>query len=341
MKNTFLLPVFLFCSLIGLSQDLIRFTTTPIATNDLSSVISAKSFAKSDPVFFAFELNSIEKMKLHNHETLLIAFKLLNNGLQPIEEYKVIASQDENGVVRGKGVILPQENNKESFEINTIYKNDFHYRFLQEMKSVADQMSKWKLVIEEYSVSVYDNLKQRGVAIDFGVMSEDLARFPQFANKMQAKFTLKKPVSFNMEISNSYPFDAMIEKTNEIATAKKNTIYDLLSGETKAPKEYLSNDFGGYDDEIKREQVEKLATKFFEGTAYNWTKLSYFSNTVNIDKNDIGIPNYKYFYLGFYAKKKDEKCAFGTITIRSNYLGGGKYGDYKADTYKLTDCKCE
>lgn len=341
MKNTLLLSVFAFYSFITMSQDLLRFTSTPITTNDLSAVTSAKSFLASDPIFFAFELHSVQKMKLHAHESILIAFKVLENGVQPIEKYKVLANQDENGVIRGKGVILPQENNKESFEINTIYKDDFHYRFLMEMKSESEKTSKWKLAIDEFEVSIYDNLKKRTITIDYGVMSDDATRFPQFANKMWAKFPLKKPASFTMEISRNYPFDKMIEKTNEIATSKKNSIYDQLSGETKAPEDFLSDDFVGFENEILREQVEKIVTKFFDGTAYSWTKLSYFSNVVNIDKNDIGIPKYKYFYLGFYAKKEDEKCAYGTIIIRADYLGAGSYGNYKTDTYKLTDCKCE
>ena len=341
MKKTFLLAIISFYSCMAISQDLLRFTSTPITTNDLSSVTSSKSFTATDPIFFAFELHSIQKMNLHAHESILIAFKVLDNGIQPIEEYKVLATQDENGVVRGKGVILPQENNKESYEVNTIYKDDFHYRFLEKMKSVSEQKTKWKLGIDEFRVSIYDNLKKRAITIDFGVMSEDVTRFPQFANKMQPIFALKKPASFTMEISKNYPFDKMIEKTNEIATSLKDSMYNQLSGETKAPEDFLSDDFVGYENEIMREEVEKLVTKFFDGTAYAWTKLSYFSNVVNIDKNDIGIPNYKYFYLGFYAKKDDGKCAYGTITIRADYLGAGAYGNYKTDTYKLTDCKCE
>lgn len=341
MKNTLLLSVFAFYSFMTMSQDLLKFTTTPITTSDLSTVTSAKSFTASDPIFFAFELHSVQKMKLYAHESILISFKVLENGVQPIEKYKVLATQDENGVICGKGVILPQESISESFEINTIYKDDFHYRFLMEMKSESEKTSKWKLAIEEFEISVYDNLKKRTITIDYGVMSDDAPRFPQFANKMWAKFSLKKPVSFTMEISKNYPYDKMIEKTNEIATATKNSIYDKLSGETKAPIGFLSDDFVGFENEIMRAQLEKLVGSFFDKTAYSWSKLSYFNNSVVIDKNDIGLPNYKYFNVGFYAKKNDGKCAFGTIAIEAVYLGSGKYGNYKTGNYKLTDCKCE
>ena len=341
MKHITLISIFFIYSFCGNSQDILRFTTTPITSTDLSSVSSAKSFTATDPIFFAFELHSVQKMNLHAHESILIAFKVLENGTQSIEDYEVLATQDENGVIRGKGVILPQENISESFEINTIYKDDFHYRFLMEMRSESEKTSKWKLAIDQFRVSIYDNLKKRAITIDFGVMSEDVKRFPQFANKMQPIFPLKKPSIFTMEISKNYPFEKMIEKTNEIAIATKNSIYDKLSGETKAPTEFLSDDFVGFENEIMRPQVEKLTTKFFEGTAYTWSKLSYFSNVVNIDKNELGIPNYKYFYLGFYAKKNDGKCAYGTITIEAVYLGSGKYGNYKTGNYQLTDCKCD
>lgn len=302
---------------------------------------SAKSFTATNPIFFAFELHSVQKMKLHPYESILIAFKVLENGVQPIEEYKVLATQDENGVVRGQGVILPQESINESFEINTIYVDGFHYRFLMEMSSESEKTSKWKLAIDEFRVSVYDNLKKMGIAIDFGVMSEDVDRFPQFAGKMQPIFSLKKPVSFTMDISKNYPFDKMIEKTNEIAEATKNSLYDKLSGEVKAPGDFLSDDFVGFENEIMRAQLEKIVTSLFVKTAYSWTKLSYFNNSIVIDKNDIGLPNYKYFNVGFYAKKNDGKCAFGTIAIEAVYLGSGKYGNYKTGNYKLIDCKCE
>jgi hypothetical protein len=341
MKYKLLFSQFIVFFITGISQDLLRFSTSAINTNDLTTITSVKSFGPTDPIFFAFELHEIQKMKLHEHESLIICFKVLDNGVQPIEEYKVIATQDENGIVRGNGVILPQLNNLPSYEINTIFKDDFHYRFLQKMEEIANQKSKWKLVIEEYRVSVHDNLKKRGVAIDFGVMSEDVGRFPQFTNKMMPNFTMKKPVSFTMELTKNYPFSEITKITNDFATAKKDAIYEKLSSETKAPSDYLSNDFKGYENEITRAQLEKLASKFFEGTAYQWSNLSYFSNEINVNKNELGIPTYKYFYIGFYAKKNDGKCAFGTITIRSEYAGGGKYGNWKTDTYKLTDCKCE
>ena len=81
MKKTFLLAIISFYSCMAISQDLLRFTSTPITTNDLSSVTSSKSFIATDPIFFAFELHSIQKMNLHAHESILIAFKVLDNGI--------------------------------------------------------------------------------------------------------------------------------------------------------------------------------------------------------------------------------------------------------------------
>lgn len=339
-KQTLIASLVLFLiSATSISQNYIRFSNVPVTEKDLSKVASVSSFAANDPVYIYFELHDIQKMQLKESESIMILMNFVD-GVQPLEQYTMIGTQNSDGVVTGAGVVIPSADASHPFDINSIYANSFHMRLLDKMETISAQQKKWKLAVDKFEVQVYDHLARRNVTIDFGVYPENVNRFPQFANKMVPKFELKKSVSFTKELSKDYPFSAMKQKANDKATALKEELYTKLTNKTKAPKEYQENNFNGYEGEINRVEAEKLVKGFFNNTEYKMDKLSYFSSVINIDKKSNGIPNYKYFYIGFYAKKKDGKCAYGTITIRSDFQGNN-YGAWRCDTNKLTDCECE
>jgi hypothetical protein len=46
-----------------------------------------------------------------------------------------------------------------------------------------------------------------------------------------------------------------------------------------------------------------------------------------IEKNDLGIPTYKWISACMAIKTKDGKCGIATTYIRKDYAGGGTYGE--------------
>jgi len=321
----------------GFCQTYIRFSTTPIIESDLTTVTNVSKFNSTDPVYIAFEIHEVQKMKLLESESILISMRFLS-GIQPIEHYKITATQDNQGVIRGSGVVIPPTNDSVSFEVSTIY-GDFHYRFLKEMQKQTTNQKKWKVAIDEFDVTVYDHLKGYCTQIGIGMFSEDADRFSQFSGIMP-NFKLKKVAEFSKELSKDYPFSDVISKSRKKAEAQKKEMYSNLTNKTKAPKDYLNNDFKGFDGEITRADVEKIAVKLFNNTDYKMNKLSYYNSSISNIKKDNGFPDYKTFDVGFYATKSNGKCAYGRITISSNF-NGVSYDPWRIFHYKLIDCLCE
>ena len=171
------------------------------------------------------------------------------------------------------------------------------------------------------------------------MFSEDADRFSQFSGIMP-NFKLKKVAEFSKELSKDYPFSDVISKSRKKAEAQKKEMYSNLTNKTKAPKDYLNNDFKGFDGEITRADVEKIAVKLFNNTDYKMNKLSYYNSSISNIKKDNGFPDYKTFDVGFYATKSNGKCAYGRITISSNF-NGVSYDPWRIFHYKLIDCLCE
>jgi len=320
------------------SQTYIRFSNSPIMESDLNTVTNVSKFNSTDPVYIAFEIHDVQKMKLLESESILISMRFIS-GVQPIEHYKITATQDNQGVIRGSGVIIPPTNDSASFEVSTIYPGNFHYRFLEEMQKQTSNQKKWKVSIDEFDVTVYDHLKGYCTRIGIGMFSENADRFPQFSGIMP-NFKLKKVAEFSKELSKDYPFSNIISKSNKKAEAQKKEMYSNLTNKTKAPKDYLNNDFKGFDGEITRADVEKIAVKLFNNTDYKMNKLSYYNSSISNIKKDNGFPDYKTFDVGFYATKNNGKCAYGRITISSNF-NGVNYDPWRIFHYKLIDCLCE
>jgi hypothetical protein len=334
MKSIFLFSVLQMAISFVMSQNYIRFSNVAITSKDLSGVSSRSSFSADEPIFFAFEIRDVEKMKLNEHEVLIIGFKFLDAGIQSIARYRVLATQDEQGVVRGSGVVLPIVEDQGSHQLYTVT-DDFHNQFIQTLRSASSKKASMKIVVDEYDVNIYDALKKSLV------LFEERSRFPQFIENIMGNFTLKKPVAFTLPLSKSFPFEETMTLANTLASQKETELYDKASGSTKAPTDFLSDNFKGFTGEIDRAQTQVLMNNFFEDTDYTLSKLSYFTNSISYYKDDLGIPDYKYFILGFYAKNANGKCAYGTVDMISRYLGDGNYSSWKTSNYKLTDCVCD
>ncbi|MQP52278.1 MULTISPECIES: hypothetical protein [unclassified Flavobacterium] len=339
MTSKLFLKTLILClvSFNSFSQTYIRFSNTPIIESDLNTVPNVLKFNSTDPVYIAFEIHDVQKMKLLESESIFISMRFLS-GVQPIENYKISATQDNQGVIRGSGVIIPPTNEAATFDVNTIHQ-EFHYRFLQEMEKQTANQKKWKVSIDEFDVTVYDHLKGYNTRIGIGMFSEDADRFPQFSGIMP-NIKLKKVVEFSKELSKDYPFSDIINKSTEKAEAQKKEMYSNLTNKTKAPKDYLNNDFKGFDGEITRVDVEKIAFKLFNNTDYKLKMLSYYNSSISNIKKNNGFPDYKTFDVGFYATKNNGKCAYGRITISSNF-NGVSYDPWKIFNNKLIDCLCE
>lgn len=335
MKSIFLFSVFQMAIYFVMSQNYVRFSNVAITSKDLSGVSSQSSFSADEPIHITFELRDIDKMKLKEHEVLLIGFKFLDAGVQSIARYSVLATQDEQGVVRGSGVVLPILQEQGSHQLYTVYADDFHSQFIRSIRSTAAKKTSMKIVVDEYDVNIYNVLQKKAV------LSQERSRFPQLVENMMANFTLKKPVAFTLSLSKSFPFEETITLSNTLATKKKAELYDKASGSAKAPTDFLSDNFQGFTGDIDRERTLVLMNGFFEGTDYTLSKLSYFSNSIRYDKNALGILNYKFFILGFYARNTNGKCAYGTVDMISEYLGDGNFNSWRTSNYKLTDCVCD
>lgn len=338
-KNTLSLLSLCMIATSVFSQNYIRFSNKPIAENDLSKVASVANFKAADPIYISFEMHDIEKMNLHEHEAIMIKMKFFE-GAQSISEYSMMATQDNNGVVRGQGVILPPSSNDAEFEVNTIYSDDFHNAFLYDYKNKSQKQKKSTIYVEEFYVSVYDFLKGSCIRIDYGVDSENESRFPQFANKMIPNFKLKKNASLTMEFSKDYPYMEIMEKCNAQAKATKKRMYTNVTNKIKAPAEYLSNNFKGFEGEISREQAEVLIKDFFSNTNYTATHINEYSNSVRVARDQRGEPTYKFCNVGFYATKADGGCAYGMVTISANF-NGVSYEGWKIYTHQINNCVCE
>jgi hypothetical protein len=341
MKTTLILKTLLIC-LVSLSinaQTLIRFSNTPILESDLTTVTNVSKFNATDPVYIAFEIHDVQKMKLLESETILISFKFMS-GVQSIENYKICATQDKSGVIRGSSVVIPPTNSENNFEVNSIYSGDFHNVFLNYMEKQAENSKKWNVSVDKFDIMVYDHLKGYCISIGLGASREDADRFSQFAEMMTPNFTLKKPVGFTKELSKDYPFKTMINKSIEKASDLKKEMYTTITNKTKAPKDYTNNDFKGFEGEITRADVEKITMKVFNNTDYKMEMLSYYNNNISSIKKDNGFPDYKTVDVGFYATKNNGKCAYGRITL-SSYYNGVNYEPWKIFNTKLIDCLCE
>jgi hypothetical protein len=341
MASNFFLKTLVICLVTFncYSQTYIRFSNSPIIESDLTTVTNVSKFNSTDPVYIAFEIHDVQKMKLLESETILISFKFMS-GVQSIENYKICATQDNSGVIRGSSVVIPPTNTENNFEVNSIYSGDFHNVFLYYMEKQAENSKKWNVSVENFDVMVYDHLKGYCISIGLDASREDADRFSQFAEMMTPNFTLKKPVGFTKELSKDYPFSDIISKSSKKAEAQKKEMYSNVTNKTKAPKDYLNNDFKGFDGEITRVDVEKIAFKLFNSTDYKLKMISYYNSSISNIKKNNGIPDYKTFDVGFYATKNNGKCAYGRITISSNF-NGVSYDPWKIFNYKLIDCLCD
>lgn len=321
------------------SQENIRFSTAPIIEKDLSNTAPVLNFKKNEAVFINFSINKFKKIELKSTERLLLVFKFYED-IQPFEEFSVLASQDENGLIYGNGMVLPSNDENANNEVNTIYSNEFNWRLIDKAQNLSSNgTKKWKLKLDNYKVSVYDVVKKRLVAIDFGVDADNISRFSQFSSG--SKFELKKAINLNLELDPAFPYEKMKSKTDQSIKNSLEKMYQDLTNNIAAPSEYLTDDFNGINDEIDRATTEKLLIAFLSSNNQTLLKTSTKSTKVFVEKDQKGNPKYKWFYVFFYAKSKSGKCAYGSLTIRADHQGGGKYGAWRGDTNKTTECSCQ
>jgi hypothetical protein len=298
------------------------------------SIKSKSSFNENQPVYFYFKIDKLKTIELKPNEILMIEFKFTENE-SSFDDYRLTAVQDpKSGEIYGSGIIIPPIAEPSNLSPNSIYGRDFHYEVLTKFKNLSTEGEVLELTVEKYTVMVYDILK--GEFPNVAYSPED--RFKQFANGNT--FELEDTVSFKLEPSPNYPFDKMITNMDSANLLYKKKLYSDLSSVTPAPKEYLKDNFTDIKGEIDRKTVESLLKNFFEGSSYSLKNIVNSNIVVRVTKDQKGIPLYKQFYAGFYATNQNGKCAWGFLTIRSDFAGTS-YLPWKGDTNKINDCICE
>jgi hypothetical protein len=71
----------------------------------------------------------------------------------------------------------------------------------------------------------------------------------------------------------------------------------------------------------------QFAKKQMDGLNYEVSKVNITRSMWTIEKNDLGIPTYKWISACMAIKTKDGKCGIATTYIRKDYAGGGTYGE--------------
>ena len=71
----------------------------------------------------------------------------------------------------------------------------------------------------------------------------------------------------------------------------------------------------------------QFAKRQMDGLNYEVSKVHITRSMWTIEKNDLGIPTYKWISACMAIKTKDGKCGIATTYIRKDYAGGGTYGE--------------
>lgn len=152
----------------------------------------------------------------------------------------------------------------------------------------------------------------------------------------------------NIETDNSLRLDAKAAEALKSAKTKATAI------KTEAERYISSGEFQAYQDQMHAAEIAKVmmpkaatknatleagAMKYVKGEEYN----DYLKNrtgdsevatplravcTTNspyVDKNEYGIPNYKYHEIWVAYKGKDGKCYLTAVYASYTYMGGGTY----------------
>lgn len=339
MKSNYFFLLFGAAVLLGnssiIAQTVIKFTDQSCKEN-CAEIKGLSSVTSSQNTYLNFSIDGISKIELKPTEVLMVEFKFYEE-TSSFEKLSVLAKQNDKGFIVGECLMLPSSSNT-SLDVNTIYTNEFNYHIINRFKS--QNGGSLKLQIEKYSIMVYDKLKQTNVTMDFGVGQEDIERFKQFIN-VGTSFDLKKYPIVKITCEANYPFDKISKMIETEIKKKKESIYLEVANSTAAPKEYTLDNFDGIGSEITKEEATEVLKDYFNESEYNVLYVSKRSGQVFIEKEVTGIPKYKWFYINVYLQSPNGNCGYAPVTMKSHYLGGGNYDDWKVDVYKYTDCTCE
>lgn len=317
------------------AQTVIKFTDEPCKENcDVIKNISTATTNKD--IFLNFSIGGIQKIALKPSEVLMVEFNFYDES-SSFEEICILAKQDDKNLIVGESILLPNSSSS-SIEVNTIYENELNYRIIERLKS--QNGGSLKLHIEKYSIRVYDIIKRQQVNMDFGVFQEDLERFKQFIN-IGTSFEIKKYPTLKINCESNYPFDELRSKIENEIKLKKEKMYQDLANITPAPQSYTLDNFNGIGNEISREHAFKVLSDHFGESKYKVLKISKSSNEIELEKELNGIPKYKWFFINVNIQGPKGNCGYAGVTMKSIYLGNGKYADWKVDTYEYTACACE
>jgi hypothetical protein len=339
MKNqclTFLLgATLLLTNTKTLAQTVIKFTDQSCIEN-CDAIKSLSSATTNKDMFLNFSIDGIKKIVLKSSEVLMVEFNFYDES-SSFEKISILAKQDDKNLIVGESILLPNSSSS-SIEVNTIYNNEFNYRIIERLKS--QNGGNLKLHIEKYSIRVYDRIKKQLVTMDYGVPQEDLERFKQFVN-VGTSFEIKKYPSLKINCESNYPFDEISSKIENEIELKKENLYQELANITPAPQDYKLNNFNGIGNEFSKEVASKVLSEYFGESKYKVLQISKSSNEIEIEKELNGIPKYKWFYIKVYLQGPKGNCGYAPVTMKSVYLGNGKYGDWIVDVYKYVACACE
>jgi hypothetical protein len=317
------------------AQTVIKFTDQSCKEN-CDAIKSLSSATTKQDIFLNFSIEGIKKIALKPSEVLMVEFNFFDES-SSFEKISILAKQNDKNLITGESILLPNSSSS-SIEVNTIYNNEFNYRIIERLKS--QNGGNLKLHIEKYSIIVYDRIKRQRVTMDFGVSEEDLERFKQFAG-VGTSFEIKKYPTLKINCESNYPFDEISSKIENEIKLKVENLYQELANITPAPQDYRLNNFNGIENEISKEVASKVLSEYFGESKYKVFKISKSSNEIEIEKELNGIPKYKWFFIKVFIQGPKGNCGFAPVTMKSIYLGNGKYGDWKVDVYKYTACACE
>ncbi|MBL7920447.1 MAG: hypothetical protein JNJ40_09040 [Bacteroidia bacterium] len=318
-----------------LAQTVIKFIDQSCKEN-CDAIKSLSSGTTNKDIFLNFSIEGIKKIALKPSEVLMVEFNFYDES-SSFEKINILAKQNDKGLIIGESILLPSSISS-SIEVNTIYNNEFNYKIIERLKS--QNGGSLKLHIEKYSIRVYDIIKKQQVTMDYGVQQEDLERFKQFIN-IGTSFEIKKHPTLKINCESGYKFDEISSKIENEIKLKNEKLYQDLANNTPAPQEYKLNNFNGIGNEISKEVASKVISEYFGESKYKVLKISKSSNEIEIEKELNGIPKYKWFYIKVYIQGPKGNCGYAPVTMKSIYLGNGKYGDWKVDVYKYTACTCE
>lgn len=322
------------------AQDTIVFSAQAIEPTQLSKAVPITSAGVGEPVYFAFSFSSSELRKPQGAEIFVVALNFDITGLkispQAIFPVKMteskkgiyVVSEEKNGRLYGKGVLVPQTGespeyyNSPYYYNSNVVNNDFYNSLDSYCTSdVSDKKRIANVKLIKYELDFFDAKTKQGTG------GPVVVETPNF-----------EAIAIQLPSSSTYQLINKLETQRE--ANYKITSEKVLQNAPAHPDYYINN----YDPEItgvSRKEIETLIIRKYKNNDPNFKVINLGNPTeVRTDKNDYGQISGKTFEVDYLAQNSSGKCTYATLVLTAPYLINGSFGPYEIFMGGYKPCSC-